>query len=312
MAIWTLWVPDYGWEALVKVLTAVASVTTAIMLWPLLPRVLAMPSAEQLRQANDALRRRAEERDRALLALQHETEERRRVEAMLWQAQKAEAIGQLAGGIAHDFNNLLTAIQISLDRALRLSADGEPKLQKALQLANSATEKAGLLTNRMLVFARKQPLQPAELDLNELLLELSPLLRNILGEARSLQVKVDTDAEKIFADRNQLEQALLNLAVNARDAMPDAGSLTISTRRRSSAEGRPSGVVIRVEDTGLGMTKDVLARAFEPFFTTKPVGQGSGLGLSQVFGFVEQSNGKVNIESEPGLGTSVSIELPAQ
>jgi signal transduction histidine kinase len=312
MSIWTLWVPDYGWEALAKVATAMASIFTAIMLWPLLPRVLAMPSAEQWRLANASLRLSVEERDRALAALQHESDERRRVESILWQAQKIESLGQLTGGIAHDFNNLLTAIQISLERATRLNDGKEPKLQKALLLATSATEKAGVLTNQMLAFARKQPLRPAQLDLNHLLHELAPLLRNILGERRGLEIEVDPGAGMVFADRNQLEQALLNLAVNARDAMLVEGMLTIKVHKSLGAKADvDAAVVIDVEDDGVGMSEDVVARAFEPFFTTKSVGEGSGLGLSQVHGFVEQSRGKIHLESHPGKGTRVSIELPA-
>jgi signal transduction histidine kinase len=311
MSIWTLWVPDYGWEALVKAATAGASIFTAITLWPLLPRVLAMPSAEQWRLANESLRLSVEERDRALAALQHESDERQRIESMLWQAQKIESLGQLTGGIAHDFNNLLTAIQISLERAARLNDGKEPKLQKALLLATTATEKAGVLTNQMLAFARKQPLRPTELDLGDLFSELAPLLRNVLGEVRGLKIDVDPGAGMVFADRNQLEQALLNLAVNARDAMPIEGTLTIRVHKPLGAKAdEDAAIVIDVEDDGVGMSEDVVSRAFEPFFTTKAVGGGSGLGLSQVHGFVEQSRGKIHLESHIGKGTRVSIELP--
>jgi signal transduction histidine kinase len=310
MSILTLWLPEYGVEALIKVITAAASVIIAIMLWPLLPQVLRMPSPEQWRVANESLALRVQERDEALLALRRESEERRRIESMLWQAQKIESLGQLTGGIAHDFNNLLTAIQISLERAAKLSGGGEPKLQKALDLATIATTKAGELTNRMLAFARKQPLRPARLDVAELLSELSPLLHNILGENRNLVIDVDRRGVEIFADRNQLEQALLNLAVNARDAMPDGGALIIKAHMMDSSVGDGAMAIIQVEDNGVGMSEDVRSRAFEPFFTTKAVGEGSGLGLSQVHGFIEQSRGKIYLDSHPGKGTRVSIELP--
>ena len=306
MSILTLWAPEYGLEAIIKVVTAAASVFIAITLWPLLPQVLTTPSPEQWRVANESLAIRVRERDEALLALHRETEERRRIESMLWQAQKIESLGQLTGGIAHDFNNLLTAIQISLERAAKLSEGREPKLQKALDLATIATTKAGELTNRMLAFARKQPLRPARLEVGELLSELSPLLRNTLGENRKLIIDVDSRGVEIFADRNQLEQALLNLAVNARDAMPGEGVLTI--RVQSADDG--SMAIIEVQDNGVGMSDDVRGRAFEPFFTTKAVGEGSGLGLSQVHGFIEQSQGKIHLDSQPGKGTRVSIELP--
>jgi signal transduction histidine kinase len=312
MSIWTLWVPDYGLEALVKVITAVASVVTAILLWPLLPRVLQLASPEQLRHANDALALHVKERDAALAALRKEAEERQLAQDMLRQAQKMEAVGQLTGGVAHDFNNLLTAVLMSLDRAAKQNERADPTLAKSLQTATLAAEKAAALTNQMLAFARKQPLKPMSVGVNELVSNLAPLLKNALGEHATLALDLDLKVGDVWVDQNQLEQALLNLAVNARDAMDSQGEMKISTRPTQLGRGgdKVPGAEIEVADTGCGMTKEVQARAFDPFFTTKPVGKGSGLGLSQVYGFVEQSDGIIQLESDPGLGTRVSIQLP--
>lgn len=312
ISIWVLWVPDYGLEALVKALTAVASVATAIALWPLLPRVLELPSPEQLRLANQALALHVQERDTALAALRKEIDERQLVENMLRQAQKMEAIGQLTGGVAHDFNNLLTAILMNLDRASRQSQKCDPALKASLQTATVAAEKAAALTNQMLAFAREQPLKPMKIEVNELVSALAPLLKNALGEPISLALHLDPHVGKVRVDPNQLEQALLNLALNARDAIKNEGVVTISTRpiEMEGEGGKVPGAEISVTDTGCGMSKDVQERAFDPFFTTKPIGKGSGLGLSQVYGFVRQSGGNVQIASDIRQGTSVSIQLP--
>ncbi|WP_084143599.1 sensor histidine kinase [Methylocapsa acidiphila] len=313
MSIWTLWVPDYGLEALVKAITAIASVLTALLLWPQLPRVVELASPEQLRAANEALALHVKERDAALEALRKEAEERQLAQDMLRQAQKMEAVGQLTGGVAHDFNNLLTAVLVSLDRAAKQSESADPKLTKSLQTATVAAEKAAALTNQMLAFARKQPLKPMSIGVNRLVSDLGPLLENALGKKATLALDLDPRVENIWIDRNQMEQALLNLAVNARDAMVDQGVMTIATRTiemRSNGDKLP-GVEIEVSDTGCGMTEETKARAFDPFYTTKPVGKGSGLGLSQVYGLVEQSNGTIRISSQLGVGTHVSIQLPA-
>ncbi|WOJ88734.1 ATP-binding protein [Methylocapsa polymorpha] len=312
MSIWTLWVPDYGLEALVKAFTAVASVATAMVLWPLLPRVLQLASPEQLRQANDSLALHVKERDAALAALRKEVDERRLAQDMLRQAQKMEAVGQLTGGVAHDFNNLLTAVLMSLDRAARQSEIADPKLAKSLQTATLAAEKAAALTNRMLAFARKQPLKPMSVGVNELVSHLAPLLKNALGEHRALVLDLDPEVGNVWVDRNQLEQALLNLTVNARDAMESRGEMKITTRTIEMGRGgeKVLGAEIEVADTGCGMSKEVQTRAFDPFFTTKPVGKGSGLGLSQVYGFVQQSDGMIQLESAPEHGTRISIQLP--
>lgn len=311
MSIWVLWVPDYGLEALVKAITAVASVATAILLWDLLPSVLELPSPEQLRLANAALALHVKERDAALEAFQREANERERVEDMLRQAQKMEAVGQLTGGVAHDFNNLLTAILTSLDRAVSQTATNE-KLAKSLQTATAAAEKAAGLTKQMLAFARKQPLKPMIVEINQLVSNLEPLLKNALGGQATLTLDLDPHVGDVRVDRNQLEQALLNLTVNARDAMQNEGAMTITTRPvNMGGEARDIlGAEIEVADSGCGMTAEVQARAFDPFFTTKPIGKGSGLGLSQVYGFVQQSGGTVRLSSNLGHGTRISIQLP--
>jgi signal transduction histidine kinase len=315
-AIWTLWNPDYGPEAVVKALTALASVGTAIVMWPLIPRALALPSPAQLTRANEALVARVVERDSALAALQRETAERAAVEADLRQAQKMQAVGALTGGVAHDFNNLLTVIIANLDRAGRMTADGDPQLQRALAHAQEGAERAAALTRQLLAFARKQPLAPQSHAVAEVIAALTPLLARSVGESVTVRVDHGEPAVRAMVDRNQFENALINLAVNARDAMPDGGSLSVTTRRRSVSAGEVGGiepgsyVEVQVTDTGSGMSEDVRQRAFEPFYTTKDVGQGTGLGLSQVYGFVAQSHGHVAIDSAPGAGTTVTILLP--
>lgn len=310
-AIWTLWNPDYGPEALVKAGTAAASVFTAIALWPLLPRAIALPSPAQLQRANDDLLLRISERDAALDALRRETEERLRAEEMLRHAQKMEAVGQLSGGIAHDFNNMLTVVLANLDKARRLAPQDE-QLQRSIAYATTASERAATLTDQLLSFARRQPLQAAAHDPNAIVTGMSALLARTLGGQVRLETSLDAEAWPVLVDRNQMENALLNLAMNAQQAMPDGGTLHMRTRNIQDGDGPAPGqwVLIEVEDTGAGMDAEATARAFEPFFTTKPVGQGTGLGLSQVYGFSKQSNGHVDIASEPGVGTVVRIHLP--
>jgi signal transduction histidine kinase len=305
-SIWTLWVPDYGTEAIIKAVTAAVSVTTAAALWPLLPRAIALPSPSQLRDVNERLRRNIAERDEALAALERETAERLRTEEMLRQAQKMEAVGQLTGGVAHDFNNLLTIIMANLERIERRLPEKGADIMRSLGAANLAAERAAAVTQQLLAFARKQPLQPVATDANALIAGMVDLLRRALGERINLRTNLATSLPLTLVDPNQLENALLNLVVNARDAMPTGGTLVLSTDRDAETDT----IRIEVRDTGVGMREDVRERAFEPFFTTKPVGQGTGLGLSQVYGFVAQSKGEVRIDSAPGAGTSVRIQLP--
>lgn len=239
--------------------------------------------------------------------------ERRRAEEMLRQSQKMEAIGQLTGGIAHDFNNLLTAIIGNLDM-MRTRAAGNHRLQRMADNALEAARKGAKLSSQLLAFSRSQRMNVGPVDLLQLLDGMSGLLSQSVGPAVRVDVRIEDDARFAVSDANQLELAVLNLAVNARDAMPNGGALTISTRRVSSAEPQlPRGdyVELCVADTGTGMTEEVRARAVEPFYTTKPAGQGTGLGLSQVYGVVRESGGALVIDSEPGRGTRVCLTLPA-
>jgi signal transduction histidine kinase len=314
-SIWTLWFPDYGAEALIKAITAAASVATAIALWPLLPQAMALPSPTQLQEANAFLEHRVRERDDALGALRRETAERRRTEEMLRQAQKMEALGHLTGGIAHDFNNLLTVVLGNLETISKKSREENEAVARALRNAKISAERAALLTQQLLAFGRKQSLHPIKLNANAVVESVVGLLARTLGNNVEVTTDLRPDLWAVNADPHQLESALLNLAVNARDAMPDGGTLTVRTRNvpargPATEEGGGEFVMIEVADTGTGMTEHVKDRAFEPFFTTKPVGQGTGLGLSQVHGFVTQSGGRVAIETRIGGGTAVQLYLP--
>jgi PAS domain S-box-containing protein len=430
MSIWTLWVPDYALEGVVKVVTATASIATAAALWPLLPKVLAYPTPAQFRRVGEALSDterqlrilvdgvteyaifmldaagnvtnwntgaqrilgyRPEEiigrhfsafyteeartdglpdhalalaagrgkyenevlhirkdgsrfwasividavRDQAgrLIGFakimqditgQREAEERlREAREQLLQSQKMDAVGQLTGGVAHDFNNLLTIISGNIEIAQRnLEQWGEGarvRLGRALKNALSGSQRAATLTQRLLVFSRRQPLAPRPIEVAKLLHSVEELIRGSLAENISIEVVSGGGTWSVEADPAQLESAIVNLALNARDAMDDGGKLTIETSNvllddeycRSNPEVSPGQYVrICVSDTGVGMGPDVLARAFEPFFTTKTVGQGTGLGLSQVYGFIKQSGGHVKIYSEVGQGTTVNVYLP--
>ncbi|CAO4157187.1 Histidine kinase [Methylorubrum extorquens] len=241
-------------------------------------------------------------------------------EEALRQAQKMEAVGQLTGGIAHDFNNLLTGIVGSLDLMQTRIAQGRTDtIEKYAKAAMSSANRAAALTHRLLAFARRQPLDPKPVNANTLVTSLEDLLRRTIGEAIGLEIVTSGGLWPTLCDPHQLESAILNLAINARDAMPDGGKLTIETCNthldRAYAKLHP-GVVpgqyicICVTDTGTGMPPDVIARAFDPFFTTKPIGQGTGLGLSMIYGFARQSEGHAKIYSEVGKGTTVKIYLP--
>ena len=251
-----------------------------------------------------------------------EIDRRVAAEESLRQSVKMEAIGHLTGGVAHDFNNLLTIIIGNLEGAQRQAEawveGGQIKLARRLENAMRGAQRAATLTKRLLAFSRQQPLNPTALDINRLLSGLSEFLRQALGEDISLEVVGSGGVWPVEADSAELEAALLNLAVNARDAMKGGGKLTIEASNtylddaycREHADLQPGQFVqIAVTDTGSGMTKDVVDRAFEPFFTTKQSGQGTGLGLSQVYGFVKQSGGHVKIYSEVGEGTTVKIYL---
>ena len=277
---------------------------TAERSWAHLERVRA---TQALADLNASLEARVAERTRELMA----------AEDALRQAQKMEAVGQLTGGIAHDFNNLLTIVIGSVDIARRALTTGDAmRATRAMGNAQKGAERAAALTQRLLAFSRRQPLDPKPLDVARLVGGMSDLIGRALGETVALETVSDPALWRVEADPNQLESAILNLAVNARDAMPGGGRLVIETRNAriepdEAAEVPPGDyVMIAVTDTGTGMSKETLARVFEPFFTTKEVGRGTGLGLSQVYGFVRQSGGQVKIFSQEGMGTTVRIYLP--
>ena len=239
----------------------------------------------------------------------------REAEARLRQSQKMEAVGQLTGGIAHDFNNLLQGISGSLEVVRKRIAQGRPgEVERHVDAALGATQKAASLTHRLLAFSRRQPLDPKPVRPNPLVGSMEDLLRRTLGERIALEMVLAEGVWTTLCDPNQLENALLNLAINARDAMPDGGTLEIETRNLRRGADDPAGpgeyVCISVTDTGTGMPPDVAARAFEPFFTTKPIGQGTGLGLSMIYGFALQSEGFCHIDSTVGRGTTVTLALP--
>nr|WP_314445738.1 PAS domain S-box protein [uncultured Sphingomonas sp.] len=230
-------------------------------------------------------------------------------QAALAQAQKLQALGELAGGVAHDFNNLMTVVVGSADFLRRRPNLPEAKRQQYVDAIHSTALRATKLTDQLLAFSRRRPLQLEVIDANEAIDGLADLLRRTLGSRIDLKVALDPSAGRIEVDAAQLDNAVLNAAVNARDAMPNGGTLTIATHREVRAEG--DRVRIAISDTGLGMPERVLARAFEPFFTTKGVGEGTGLGLSQIHGFAAQAGGEAEISSREGEGTTVSIVLPS-
>jgi len=261
-----------------------------------------------LRRINRQLEERAAALARANAELKVQIGERAKAEDQLRQAHKMQALGQLTGGIAHDFNNLLTVIQGSADMLRRPGLTEEKRLRFAEAVVQAAS-RAAALTGQLLAFARRQPLQPEAIEVNALIRDMTDLLDRTLGERIEIETLLAQDACTVEADRTQLESALLNVAVNARDAMPDGGTLTIRTAPYRDAE-RGTMIALSVSDSGTGMDTDTLERAFEPFFTTKMTGKGTGLGLSQVYGFASQSGGDVRIESAPGRGTTVILLLP--
>jgi signal transduction histidine kinase len=264
---------------------------------------------EALRDLNINLERQVAER----------TEQLRIQEEALRQAQKMEAVGQLTGGIAHDFNNLLQVVLGNLEIIRRLVPADAGRVQRAAEQAINGARQASSLTQRLLAFSRRQPLDPKPIDVNAVVVGMSDLLDRSLGETIAIEIVRGAGLWKVESDPNALESAILNLAVNARDAMPQGGRLTIETTNAhlddtyaiAHAEVRAGQyVALSISDTGVGMDAETVSRAFEPFFTTKPVGKGTGLGLSQVYGFVKQSGGHVKIYSETGQGTTVKIYLP--
>jgi signal transduction histidine kinase len=277
----------------------------------------ALQSAEgRLTQLNGSLETRIADRTQELSSannqLMQEIAERERAQAALAQSQKMEAVGQLTGGIAHDFNNLLTVIFGNLELIERRAKD--EKTARLADYARQAADRAARLTHQLLAFSRTQNLTLKAVDLNGLVAGMHDLLGRSIGPMVRIEMDLDPAAPWALADAHQLELAILNLSINARDAMADGGVLTIATGTRS-AEGADLApgdyAVIRVRDTGPGIPPELLTRVFDPFFTTKPIGKGTGLGLSQVYGIAQQSHGTVRLESVAGQGATVTIWLPA-
>jgi len=272
--------------------------------------------AERAEALEQAVRDRTQELWEANQALKAEAEERQAAEAQLRQVQKMEAVGQLTGGIAHDFNNMLAVVVGGIDLAQRRLNGPRREVLLHLQNAMEGATRAAALTRRLLSFARSEPLLPERVDSRALISGMSDLLDRTIGERIRIDVDVARDTWATYVDPHQLENAIVNLAVNARDAMDGQGVMRITTENVQLASNEVGDIQagdyvrISVSDTGCGMTPEVLDRAFEPFFTTKPVGKGTGLGLSQIFGFAHQSGGEVGIESKVGKGTTVSIYLP--
>ena len=318
LSILTVWVPAYDIESLVKGFLALVSVGVTAALLLMLPRLLVLPTRIQLAHAKAALEQEIEHRRKAE-AMVKRFQEIEANEAKVRQAQKMEAIGQLTGGVAHDFNNILTVITGTIE-ILGDAVKDRPSLVQITDMISAAAARGADLTRHLLAFSRQQPLQPRNTDVNALVVDAARLLRPTLGEQIEIESMLAHDSSPALIDPSQLSTAILNLALNARDAMPDGGKLTLETRNvvldesypSMTSEIRPGNyVMVAVSDTGAGIPGSLLDKVFEPFFTTKDVGKGSGLGLSMVYGFVKQSNGHINIYSEEGHGTTVKLYLPA-
>ncbi len=320
LSVWVLWHPDYYVEGAVKAVTAVVSIVTLVTLTYVLPRGLkATQSLETLVTAQNHQLAAANAELRSQIAV------RESIESALRQSQKMEAIGQLTGGIAHDFNNMLQAIGGSLEMVQRRAGQGRnADAAQHIQNARTTVERAAALTNRLLAFARRQPLQPRPIHLDELVRNLEELIRSTVstastrGSAIDVELRLNDGGWPVLCDPNQLENAFLNVAINARDAMPQGGRLIIGTRQAVLRKWDLTGqedpapgdyVEISIEDNGIGMDEATQQRVFEPFFTTKPIGQGTGLGLSQVYGFARQSGGLATVQSRHGEGTVVRLFL---
>jgi signal transduction histidine kinase/CheY-like chemotaxis protein len=326
----TVWHPLYRLEGIIKLITAVASIATFVMLLPMLPTLLTLPSPSALERVNRKLELEIEERRAAegeVRRMNEEleervarrTEERRSLEDQLIQSQKMEAVGRLAGGVAHDFNNLLTVI-LGYNDLLREQAGNDVEAAEYVQEIQRAAERASALTNQLLTFSRRQVAVLREIDLNQVVRQIDKLLRRIIGEDIELEIHLDPELPHVKVDPSHMDQVIMNLAINSRDAMPEGGRLTIETRPVTLTDEDPRRhigvlpgryVMLAVRDTGVGMTAATRARVFEPFFTTKEKGKGTGLGLSIVYGIVKQNHGEILVYSEPGHGTVFKIYLPA-
>jgi signal transduction histidine kinase len=317
LAILTLWVPAYDIEGVAKGVLALISVALTAAMLLMLPRLMVLPTRIQLQQAYTALDEEVRRR-RTAEAMVQRFREIEATESQVRQAQKMEAIGQLTGGVAHDFNNLLTVITGTIEILAEAVSD-RPHLAQIANMISAAAARGADLTRHLLAFARRQPLQPRCTDVNALVVDAARLLRPTLGEQIEIESMLAHDSAPALIDPSQLSTAILNLALNARDAMPDGGKLTLETGNvvldenycGMNPEVRPGNyVMIAVSDTGEGIPAGLLDKVIEPFFTTKDVGKGSGLGLSMVYGFVKQSNGHIKIYSEEGHGTTVKLYLP--
>lgn len=263
----------------------------------------------------DLVRKRTRQIQLTNRELRREISERKQAEAALQQAQKMEMIGQMTGGVAHDFNNLLTAVLGNLELAIRRNSD--EKIRRYLEGATQAAKRGAKLTGQLLAFSRTQRLQMETVDLNGIVTAMGDLLFTTIGATVRIETVLQKDLWPAIADPSQIESVILNLAVNARDAMPDGGRLTISTSNVDRNDpskpyelGAGDYIAVSVEDNGTGMTDEVVAKAFEPFYTTKPVGSGTGLGLSQVYGIAKQTGGTVSISTKLGHGTTMKVYLP--
>jgi signal transduction histidine kinase len=313
--VWTLWHADYATQGLIKAATAALSIGTAIFIWPLLPQAIALPSAADLRRVNQELQVQVGERNHAVEALQREMIERQHAEDALRQSQKLEALGQLTGGVAHDFNNLLLILSTNL-YLLREQLNGS-EIEPQLASMERAVTRGESLTRHLLTFGRRQALQPRPIDLRGQMAKVAELLRRSLREDIEIRLEVPAATWPIEIDPGEFELAIINLALNARDAMPEGGVLSIAARNETLSAPADAVealdgdfVAISLRDTGRGIPAAILARVFEPFFTTKEVGKGTGLGLSQVYGFAKQSGGDAVLSSEEGRGTTMTLYLP--
>lgn len=304
-AIWTVWTPNYVIQGLLKLATGLVSLTTAVLVSLSFKDILAIPKRDELERLNASLRDQIEERERTEQALR--------------QSQKMEAIGQLTGGVAHDFNNLLTIILGNAQLLERKFATNHEAADAAVTVS-SAARRGAELVQHLLAFSRKQTLAPQVVDVSELVLEMRSMLRRTLAEDVEVETIISAGVHPALVDPARLESAVLNLCVNARDAMPNGGVLTIAVdNARARGPGVPTDIEllpdqdylrISVSDTGTGMPPELIEHIFEPFFTTKDVNEGSGLGLSMVFGFIQQSGGQIHVDSEVGRGTTFQLYLP--
>jgi signal transduction histidine kinase/CheY-like chemotaxis protein len=317
LSILTLWVPAYGIEGVTKGLLALISIGITAGMLLLLPRILVMSTRVQLQQAYAALEEEVRLR-RSAEAMVQRFREIEATESQVRQSQKMEAIGQLTGGVAHDFNNILTVITGTIE-ILGEAVKDRPHLAQITDMIGAAAARGADLTKHLLAFSRRQPLQPRNVDVNAVVVDAARLLRSTLGEQIEIESMLAHDSAPALIDPSQLSTAILNLALNARDAMPNGGKLTLETKNvvldenyaAMSSEVNPGNyVMIAVSDSGKGIPASQLEKVFEPFYTTKDVGKGSGLGLSMVYGFVKQSNGHIKIYSEEGHGTTVKLYLP--